>query len=154
MLNLQRVSSRPVRLRQDLIEMADTWRHPKHQTSDGHTVPFDCFDRATLKPGTVKSEVSRGILSIDDIMMSVSSDGSRKAQQRREGGDGETEQTAVMPGIARQSASHPVPASNEIPRPVQNVSNTQVFQRDIFDGIGRQVSKHKNIVVDTVSHPS
>ena len=59
-----------------------------------------------------------------------------------------------MPDIARQSASHPVPTSDEIPRPVQNVSNTQVFQRDIFDGIGRQVSKQKNIVVDTVSHPS
>jgi hypothetical protein len=56
-----------------------------------------------------------------------------------------------MPGIARQSASHPVPTSDEIPRPVQKVSKHPIFQRNIFDRIGRQVSKQKNIIIDTIS---
>lgn len=93
MLNLHRALSRPLRLRQDPTETADASRDPKHQTSDDNTVPFDCFGRAAFQPGAVKSKVSsREVLSIDDIVMSASSDGSMKAQQRREGGDRETEQ--------------------------------------------------------------
>jgi hypothetical protein len=83
MLFLPRASRRPLRLRHNLIGTVGTSRHPKRQTSDGHMVPRNCSGRETFKVGSVKSESSREMLSIDALVMSASSKGDQYSKEEK-----------------------------------------------------------------------